>query len=953
MRIDPVRDYANKVLDGKIIAGPSVRAAAARHLKDLDCGSSRGLRFDLDAAEHVFGFFEECLRLRDGQFDGQPFRLAPSQKFVLGNLFGWKNDDGTRRFRQCYDEEAKGNGKALALDTPIPTPAGWTIMGDIRVGDVVFGADGKPTLVTGAHDIMFNHECFEVEFDDGEVIVADADHLWFTEMRRKVSGSGALGTASAQKGVAIKDRGAWRKAVRSTKQIADTLRYKNGSIASANHSVPLAQALQLPDAALPIDPYILGVWLGDGDSDCARISCADKDADLIDIIRASGCAVGDRRAMKGEVGRYRIFGLNALLRKNGLLKNKHIPQCYLRGSVGQRASLVQGLMDTDGHIDARSGQCEFTNTNRQIASAFCEILISMGIKCRVIEGDATIAGSFVSKKYRVLFFPPVTTAVFRLPRKKQLQIARTRRRRLSQDRRIVDCRPCVSVPVRCIRVASADSLFLAGRSMVPTHNTPLAAGVGLLLLCADNEASAEIYFGGPTKDQAFIGFNDAVGFVDRNEDLAEKIRKKGENPVEGLSYPEMSGVLVPISADATKKSGYRPSGVVIDEVHELGKNEGLIDMLRAGFKFRRNPLLFMITNSGYDRLTVCWKLHEKGQKVAAGVEDDDAFFAFICELDKGDDPLKDEKCWPKANPLLGITTTKVYLRNEMKQMRSNGKINLCLRLNFCQWTSAESAWLPPEVWSRVLYDHTPADIERLRHLPCWGALDLSRVRDLTALTLMFLNEDQTLDALSWFWTPAEGIAERSETDGAPYEDWANPDWEDQAGEDPFLIATPGPEVDYGYVSEKLKTLNGIFDIKGVTFDPYEIVRMRRALDDVSCEVPLFEHTQGARMTRQTGLWMPGSINLLESSIYQGKIRIQRSPVMTMCAMSAVCHPIDPMGNRIFSKQKATRRIDGAVTLAMARGALEKKLGKVKRRSIYEQIAEQRKAEESADAPQSA
>lgn len=594
MRIDPVRDYANKVLDGKIIAGPSVRAAAARHLKDLDCGSSRGLRFDLDAAEHVFGFFEECLRLRDGQFDGQPFRLAPSQKFVLGNLFGWKNDDGTRRFRQCYDEEAKGNGK-----------------------------------------------------------------------------------------------------------------------------------------------------------------------------------------------------------------------------------------------------------------------------------------------------------------------------------------------------------------------TPLAAGVGLLLLCADNEASAEIYFGGPTKDQAFIGFNDAVGFVDRNEDLAEKIRKKGENPVEGLSYPEMSGVLAPISADATKKSGYRPSGVVIDEVHELGKNEGLIDMLRAGFKFRRNPLLFMITNSGYDRLTVCWKLHEKGQKVAAGVEDDDAFFAFICELDKGDDPLKDEKCWPKANPLLGITTTKVYLRNEMKQMRSNGKINLCLRLNFCQWTSAESAWLPPEVWSRVLYDHTPADIERLRHLPCWGALDLSRVRDLTALTLMFLNEDQTLDALSWFWTPAEGIAERSETDGAPYEDWANPDWEDQAGEDPFLIATPGPEVDYGYVSEKLKTLNGIFDIKGVTFDPYEIVRMRRALDDVSCEVPLFEHTQGARMTRQTGLWMPGSINLLESSIYQGKIRIQRSPVMTMCAMSAVCHPIDPMGNRIFSKQKATRRIDGAVTLAMARGALEKKLGKVKRRSIYEQIAEQRKAEESADAPQSA
>lgn len=588
MKVDAVKDYALKVLDGKIVAGPSVRAACARHLKDIDTASARGLWFDLEAAQRVFDFFEQCLYLRDGQFDGQPFRLGPSQKFELGSLFGWKNADGTRRFRQSYDEQGKGNGK-----------------------------------------------------------------------------------------------------------------------------------------------------------------------------------------------------------------------------------------------------------------------------------------------------------------------------------------------------------------------TPLAAGIGLYLFCADDEPSAEVYFAGPTKDQSFIGFKDAVGFVERNEDLAAVIRPKGENPIEALTYAETSSTMLPISADAKKKSGYRPSAVIVDEVHELGRNEDLIHMLRAGFKFRRNPLLFMITNSGFDRLSICWKYHEYARKVAASVEVDDSFFAYVCEMDKGDAPLKEERCWPKVNPMLGITTTKSYLRNEIRQARASGKINLCLRLNFCEWTSSESAWIPPIVWEKVLYDHTPADIDRLRLLKCWGGLDLSKRRDLTALTLMFLNEDESIDALSWFWTPSEGIAERSENDGAPYMDWANPAWEGQTGAEPFLMATPGPEVDYSFLASKINELSDIFDIQAIAFDPYKIEDLKPELDEVGCATQLVAHAQGASKTRQTGLWMPGSIEALESSIYKGTIRIQRNPVMSMCAMSAACLPIDPQGNRIFSKQKATRRIDGAVSMAIARGALEKRIGKKKRKSVYEQIAEQRKADLSS------
>lgn len=564
MAFDPVKDYANKVLDGKIIAGPSVRAACARHLRDLDTASQRKMYWDLDAARHVFGFFDECLKLRDGQFEGRPFSLEASQKFTIGSIFGWKNDDGSRRFRQVYEEIAKGAGKS-----------------------------------------------------------------------------------------------------------------------------------------------------------------------------------------------------------------------------------------------------------------------------------------------------------------------------------------------------------------------PKAAGVGLYLFCADDEAAAEVYFAGPTKDQAQICFRDAVGFVERDEELSTAIRPRGENPVEELFYGETQSFLRPISADARKKSGYRPSGVVIDELHELGRNEDLIHMLRAGFKFRRNPLLFMITNSGFDRQTVCWRYHEHAIKVAAGVETDDSFFSFVCELDKGDDPLKDEKCWPKTNPLLGVTVSKHYIRNEIRQSRASGQINKCLRLNFCVWTGAESSWIAPSVWDQALYDYTPAHIEAMRGRKCIGGLDLSTKRDLTALTLLFrAPESEMIDALSWFWTPLEGIQEKSENDGVQYEYWADPHWEDQLGFETYLNATPGPEVDYSVVATKVAELNDTFDIEFIAFDPYKIEEFKKALDEINCPVKLVPHLQGASKTRQNGLWMPGSIALLESDIYSRRIRIARNPVMTSCAMSATCLPIDPQGNRIFSKRIATRRIDGAVSLAIARGALE-------------------------------
>jgi hypothetical protein len=107
---DRTSAYAKAVVAGEIIAGPHVRNACRRHLDDLK--RTDRIWFDPDAAAHAFGFFEEVLKLSEGQFEGQPFRLEPSQAFIIGSLFGWKRADGRRRFRRAYIEQGKGNGKS-------------------------------------------------------------------------------------------------------------------------------------------------------------------------------------------------------------------------------------------------------------------------------------------------------------------------------------------------------------------------------------------------------------------------------------------------------------------------------------------------------------------------------------------------------------------------------------------------------------------------------------------------------------------------------------------------------------------------------------------------------------------------------------------------------------------------------------------------------------------------
>lgn len=345
-----------------------------------------------------------------------------------------------------------GMGKALALDTPLPTPAGWTTMADVAVGDQLIGADGKPTRVVAATDVMVGRPCYEVEFSDGTVIVADAEHQWLTETR-----------ASRRKARAAAE-------IRTTRDIAETLRCPTAD-QRLNHSVVNTAPIEAPDAELLVPPYTLGAWLGDGTSRSAQITTMDPEI----LMRIEGEGVDLSEASLRTIG---VFG------------NKHIPAEYLRASEAQRRALLAGLLDTDGTV-TNGGTVQFSVTNQRLATDVAELVVSLGYRCQV--ATKVVKGRTEASSTAYILNFSAADSVFGLHRKDLLHKERRASSSVrSNSRFIVDVRPAASVPVRCVEVDNDDHLYLASRSMIPTHNSTL--GLDFMRSCSIKHHLPSIVF---------------------------------------------------------------------------------------------------------------------------------------------------------------------------------------------------------------------------------------------------------------------------------------------------------------------------------------------------------------------------------------------------------------------------------------------------------------------------
>ncbi|MEE9925838.1 MAG: terminase large subunit [Brucella anthropi] len=481
--------------------------------------------------------------------------------------------------------------------------------------------------------------------------------------------------------------------------------------------------------------------------------------------------------------------------------------------------------------------------------------------------------------------------------------------------------------------------------------SPFAGGLGLYGLMSDGEAGAQIYAAGAKKEQAQILFQDAVKMARAAPKLSKRITFSGGIGREfNIAFLEKKAFFRPISKDAGKTgSGPRPHYALCDEVHEH-PDRSVMEMLERGFKFRQQPLLFMITNSGSDRNSVCWEEHEHAVRVASGTKTpdddfsyvgeviDDTTFAYVCALDKGDDPLEDQSCWKKANPLLGVILTEKYLAGVVDQARQiPGKLNGILRLHFCVWTSADKAWMPRDTVEAVMDDFDPIEEHRGKQL--FLSVDLSAARDMTALacavktgTKTMEREDgstielPTFDAWIEAWTPAETLKARALADKAPYDVWV---------EQGFLNASPGKRIRFDFVAQRVAQLSQDFDIEGIAYDRYAYDKFREELDAIGVEIEHIPHPQGGKrrskasdkkieaakeagLPEPQGLWMPGSVTELENAIIDGRVRLRRNPVL-MTALMGATFDRDPLDNRWFVKTKASVRIDTAVALAMVTG----------------------------------
>lgn len=435
--------------DGHPIPGPVMDpyipmiSYSEEQTEELAYGALRRILQEMPIGNDFDIGLERILRL-DGKGKAEAVSTSPNAR------------DGARTTFQHADE-------ALALDTPLPTPTGWTTMGEVQPGDYLIARDGYPARVLGKSPIHESRNCYRVTFEDGSSVVTDGGHLWFARRR---------GGCGHGQGCRCGVRQGW--AVRTTESMKDVL-FAAGKRPAYTYHIPVGAPIQRPDVSLPVDPYVLGLWLGDGDARNAMIHAGFVDsAEIAGLVRSCGYRVTEG-ALHSAARMYvttldsgpRSGSLVGRLRALGLLQDKHIPELYLRAGTSQRLALMQGLMDSDGSVSPR-GDCVFVNTSSALIEGFEELSRSLGFVPSTRWREDDRKGSY-RRVAKVAFQADRAMPVFRLERK----MNRLKPVRLSRHNAlaVVSVEPVESVPVQCVAVDAPDSLFRAGVGMLVTHNT--------------------------------------------------------------------------------------------------------------------------------------------------------------------------------------------------------------------------------------------------------------------------------------------------------------------------------------------------------------------------------------------------------------------------------------------------------------------------------------------------
>ena len=424
--------------------------------------ASHGVKLDVDELRESFNkaVKEQCTRVCESGVGGFVQTKIIDKLKTLRRILDTLNKEN----RLGIYVGLAGTGKAMPKDTLIPTPDGEKLLGEIKVGDFVFDRKGHPTKVLGVYDRGVRR-CFELTFSDGRKTRCCDEHIWPCYTSKKNLKNLTL-QEMMEKGIRISAK------------------------SGARFRMPINGCVEFSEKELPVHPYILGVFLGDGCCKERYLTLSSNDLPVVEkvakILNATAEKLSENnyswRFMKGgkAITTKEVFGDIASWVMRGS-NEKAIPAYYLHGSSDQRIALLQGLFDTDGSVSSKSnGLASFSTTSSELYAGVSYLLRSLGLStstsskavCRGrVKQNGTCSTDYVVRTH---LKPDQFDVCFSLPRQieklKAVFGAFKRPSKCTERVALTDVReiePCDQV---CILVDNPEHLFLANDFLV-THNT--------------------------------------------------------------------------------------------------------------------------------------------------------------------------------------------------------------------------------------------------------------------------------------------------------------------------------------------------------------------------------------------------------------------------------------------------------------------------------------------------
>lgn len=868
--------------------------------------------YNTDSANLRMHFMAHCVRLTKSPYYGKPMVLMEWQKAFIETLYSFKmakesKDRGMEidRFKKALLLIARKNTKALALNTRIPTPSGDKTIEEIQAGDFVFGVDGKPIKVLETSEIFRDRKCLEFTFEDGEKIICDENHKWTVQTKeaRRMNQYVPISNRKSRSKHKPNEKG--EIVIQAFEMVNDFKRgRKDGKGMEYKYRVPIPEPLEYPDSVLPIDPYVLGIWLGDGDKNDNRIAVGVDDLETLkaemqkrEINIASINYYNGKYEMRlGNKVTYHQNDFRTALKECGVYKNKHIPEEYFTASISQRYELLKGLMDTDGTA-TKSGQCVFSQKSERIVKDLSRLLSSLGIKHTISYDQNIRCGDKICAAYKIQFWVDKAHTCFCYQRKTDRLKDHLAPR--MNYKSIINIREVENRDTKCITVDSQDGLFICGERNTVTHNSETCSAIANAEFILGNEGS-DLVCSSNDDAQASIVY-DAIDAMRRLYDPNDLDTKRNQRFI--LNKTNQTKIFK-LSDRTRNKEGRNIDFGILDEVHEMQTNT-IAKSIEQSQSLKDNPKFIEITTEGFVTDGYLDEEMKFARSIVYGEDDSVAALRFLPWLytqDSEQEIFTDPRTWQKSNPSLGIVKKVQYLEEQIdlaKKSKANRIFVLAKDFNIKQ--NEVESWLNIEDYTY----NAKFDIESFRGSYCLGHVDLAETTDLCcAKALLMKPNDRTKYIITMYFIPQSKLELENDDHnaGAKYKEWA------QKG---YITICEGNDIDLTIVADWFYKLHKEYGIQlyKCGYDQRFAKEWLKRMEDYGWT----KQYEDVEMILQNAQTLNNALYLVESDLKAQLINYNENPVDRWC-FSNSCLKVNDLRQALCVKTEKAKKIDGSVTL---------------------------------------